>query len=362
MKTSRVIARTLTIYFCLLTGAVSALDAPLAMVPAGLNSGDEFYIIFVTSGTTDAVSMDIADYNAFVNTQADNSGVKGTDDATITWKAVVGTSGGGDQCDPYDGDATATAIYNLNGDKVADDRADMFDASLDNPILYDQDGNALDTNVWTGCYQDGNISPGFLMGDASPTYGESLSTVTQWVGVGAGANTNTYSIYAVSPKLTVPIVVEFSQQFSPDSIAEGNNTTLTYTINNTDTVSAATALAFTNTLPGAIEVAPIPNEATTCTGGTLTAVAGASVISYTGGTVSASSSCTISVDITEAYYGALPRSVINTSGDLTSSLGNSGTSNDTLEVIEATSCVDHRGSVSITKTATTAPTIQGGTA
>ncbi len=164
------------------------------------------------------------------------------------------------------------------------------------------------------------------------------------------------------PSLRVITPPVFTQQFSPDSIAENNITKLTYNIDNTATASSATALAFTNNLPGTVEVAPTPGIITTCTGGTLTADAGADSINYSGGTVSANSSCTISVDIMDVSNdrdGILPRNITNTSGSLTSSLGNSGTSTDTLEVIEATSCADHRGSVSITKTVTSVPSFQG---
>uniref|UniRef100_UPI000806940E autotransporter domain-containing protein n=2 Tax=Tritonibacter mobilis TaxID=379347 RepID=UPI000806940E len=61
---------------------------------------------------------------------------------------------------------------------------------------------------------------------------------------------------------------------------------------------------------------------------TLTASGGGSTISYTGGTVSASASCSLQADVTAATDG----SYSNTSGDLTSSLGNSGTSSASLTV------------------------------
>ena len=66
----------------------------------------------------------------------------------------------------------------------------------------------------------------------------------------------------------------------------------------------------------------------TCSGGTLTAVSGSGVITYTGGTVAAGASCTVSVDLTSAS----PGTYINTSGDLTSSIGNSGDATATLVV------------------------------
>ena len=41
--------------------AIGSVDA--AIMPTDLNSGDPYYLAFVTQGTRDAVSGDIADYN-----------------------------------------------------------------------------------------------------------------------------------------------------------------------------------------------------------------------------------------------------------------------------------------------------------
>jgi hypothetical protein len=186
-----------------------ALDAPAAMVPAGLNPGDDFYIIFVTSTTRDATSTDIADYNAFVNTAADLSGGKGTDDATITWR-VVGATATDDQCDPYDGDASATPMYNLNDEKVADDRADMLDGSLDNDISSNETGGIAGLGgTWTGCFNNGTPDVGSTLGVASPTYGLRTSDST-WADFLVAAAASTYRLYAVSPKLTVAAGVSAS--------------------------------------------------------------------------------------------------------------------------------------------------------
>ena len=124
----------------------------------------------------------------------------------------------------------------------------------------------------------------------------------------------------------------FSAAFSPDSIAEGGTSTLTFTIDNVGNSFDATALDFTNNLPSGVVIATPPNASTTCTGGTLTATAGSGTISYTGGAVTADSSCTVGADVTASASG----SYANTSGDLTSSLGNSGSASDTLTATDAT--------------------------
>ena len=80
-------------------------------------------------------------------------------------------------------------------------------------------------------------------------------------------------------------------------------------------------------LAGLVVASPA-NASTTCSGGTLTATSGTGTVSYTGGTVAAAATCRVSADITAASDGAYT----NTTGDLTSSFGNSGTSDATLTV------------------------------
>ena len=136
--------------------------------------------------------------------------------------------------------------------------------------------------------------------------------------------------YAVAGlAIDVPAVPPtFTKIFSPDTIAPGGTSTLTFTIDNTGSLVDASSLDFTDNLPAGVTVANPANASTTCTGGPLTAVAGTSVISYTGGTVSAGRACTVQADVTSSTSG----NHNNTSGDLTSSAGNSGTAANTLVV------------------------------
>ena len=123
------------------------------------------------------------------------------------------------------------------------------------------------------------------------------------------------------------VAPQFTKSFSPSTIF-GDTSTLTFTIDNTANLVDATALDFTDNLPAGMIIATPANESTTCTGGTITALSGTGVITYTGGTVSNGTSCTVQVDI----EGVLSGTHINTTGDLTSSLGNSGTASDSLTV------------------------------
>ncbi|MFT7553377.1 MAG: hypothetical protein ACI9BV_003711, partial [Rhodothermales bacterium] len=121
----------------------------------------------------------------------------------------------------------------------------------------------------------------------------------------------------------------FSQAFSPNPAVAGVTSTITFTVDNTgSTTASAKALRFVDTFPAGLVVAAAPNASTTCTDGTLTAVAAAGSITYADGTVGAAATCLITVDVVAAATG----DYTNTSGSLTSSLGDSGTSTATLRV------------------------------
>ena len=69
------------------------------------------------------------------------------------------------------------------------------------------------------------------------------------------------------------------------------------------------------------------NASTTCSGGTLTAVEGTGVVIYSGGSIAKGGDpCTVEVDVM-SFVAAVYE---NTTGDLTSSLGNSGPASATL--------------------------------
>jgi uncharacterized repeat protein (TIGR01451 family) len=156
----------------------------------------------------------------------------------------------------------------------------------------------------------------------------------------AGSYLNTTSDLYVAGVPTVPpatanLIIEtaptFSKGFAPATIVLGDTSTLTLTIDNSANTVTATGLDLTDSLPAGMEIANPANASTTCTGGTLTAVAGSGTIAYSGGTVAAGASCTVVADVTGTTIGNLD----NTSGNLTSSAGDSGTAFATLQVTSA---------------------------
>jgi uncharacterized repeat protein (TIGR01451 family) len=125
-----------------------------------------------------------------------------------------------------------------------------------------------------------------------------------------------------------PVTPVFTMLFGPDSINAGEVSTLTFTIDNSGSRLAATDLSLNHQLPVGLVLATPANPATTCLGGNLVALSGTDTISYTGGTVPAGQICTVTVGVTSREGGDFP----NTSGELTSSLGKSGSASNALEV------------------------------
>ena len=133
---------------------------------------------------------------------------------------------------------------------------------------------------------------------------------------------------AATDTLTVNPPPAFSKLFNADVIRPGDISQLSFSIDNSTSTVAATALDFSDVFPAGLVVNTPANTSNTCSGGVLTAVAGSNSVSYTGGSVNAASSCQITVDVTSSVLGTAS----NLSGNLTSSLGNSGSASDDLLV------------------------------
>jgi uncharacterized repeat protein (TIGR01451 family) len=126
----------------------------------------------------------------------------------------------------------------------------------------------------------------------------------------AGALTTSQGASNAAPAsatLTVvtPPNVALIKTFRPILIVAGGSTTLRVTISNTAAgAGSLTGVAFGDTLPSGLVVAPVPNASTTCGAGSVTAVAGAASYSLADGSVAAGASCSVSLTVTAAAPGA----------------------------------------------------------
>jgi hypothetical protein len=179
-----------------------ASDAAIVTVPAGLNPGDTYRLVFVTTDTTTATSTNIADYNAFVTSEADS--VSALADLGATW-TVIGSTDSVDALTNIG--ASTSGIYNLVGQEVADGTDGLFTGTFSNPanpIDIDQHGaTVVEGSVWTGTNTDGTAAVGSALGDSDAIDG--YTTVLNFIDAGDYSTccTHSLSVYAISSELTV---------------------------------------------------------------------------------------------------------------------------------------------------------------
>ncbi|HEY1714272.1 MAG TPA: hypothetical protein VGG07_15290 [Solirubrobacteraceae bacterium] len=128
----------------------------------------------------------------------------------------------------------------------------------------------------------------------------------------ADGNTGSGSLTVVSPP-------SITLQFGAPSFPLHGSTSLTFTIENTNGVTALSGLAFSDQLPAGLATASPANVTNSCAG-TTTAPSNGTTVSLSGGTLGANASCTISIDVTGVAAGTQVNSVTN----LTSTEGGDG--------------------------------------
>lgn len=221
----------------------------------------------------------------------------------------------------------------------------------DNDGLTNVDGLARLVSVGNNARVDGNAVLNACTGlvalldefdDAAPGPGVAPTpdvggTVTVSANGGSSCNSQAEILGTAIPPV-------FSQLFSPAVITLGfvtTTSTLEFTIDNSASIVRATELAFANTLPAGLILATPANAGTSCMGGSLTASDGTALIDYSDGLVAAGASCSVTVDV----IGAVVGNYTNTSGPLTFTLGNSGSSTARLRVQDSPTNRSYTGSL-----------------
>ena len=115
------------------SNAPTDVPSDWSLVPSGLNNGDEFRLLFLTSGTRDATSSSIGTYNAFVQNAAANG--HAVIQAYRSGFRAVGSTRDDDARDntatTYTAGDKGVPIYWLGGNRLADDYEDFHDGSWD---------------------------------------------------------------------------------------------------------------------------------------------------------------------------------------------------------------------------------------
>lgn len=138
-----------------------------------------------------------------------------------------------------------------------------------------------------------------------------------------GNNTGADTVNVIAPP-------SISKNFSPDPILVNGTSILTFTITNSNTGTALTGVGFTDPLPAGLQVASPSNASTaSCGSPTFAPSAADTTLTFSGGTIAASGTCTVSVDVTATTSGVKN----NTTGNVTSTNGGTGnTASDALTV------------------------------
>lgn len=202
--------------FCTLLAAVllsSGVARADLFLPSGLNPGDKYRIAFVTGGVRNATSTNIADYNAFVTTEANLSGSLVTSLST-TWTAIASTAtvDARDNSSTNPGSttyATNIPIYLVDGSTIiANNYADLWDGSLDAPLNLTQYGGDRNSQVWTGSTFGGQVLPTHALGDGASNRGVSNVAHVWWSQFEWTSNTTQLPLYGISGVLTAVAVPE----------------------------------------------------------------------------------------------------------------------------------------------------------
>jgi len=198
--------KSIAVSLCLVIATLAlttqmTLAAPIT-VPTGLNPGDQYRLVFVTSATRTATSSDINSYNDFVDAIGDT--VVASD-----WKAMASTAGvdARDNTGTNPGiDPTGVPIYLLNDTRMANGYSDLWDGFVLNAPNISETGDVLNGRVWTGSLRQGVGS--FTLGETLATVGFSSVPAIGWMNNEQLGSGSSFSLYAMSDVLTVPPVPE----------------------------------------------------------------------------------------------------------------------------------------------------------
>ena len=196
------------------------LSAEVTLQPSGLEPGDRYRLLFVTSESRDALSHDIDDYNNFVQSVADAAPVVGP--WGLTWKALAST----DTVDARDNTGTNpalgshTSVVRIDGALIADSYESFYSTGGDTATNVSLDVTELGSTlmidlgptlsspgapVWTGTSFDGTALSNGELGDDGTNFvalGFANFSLDPALLADFQPPGNSYSLYAVSQVLT----------------------------------------------------------------------------------------------------------------------------------------------------------------
>ena len=200
-----------------------------ALKPSGLNAGDKFRLLFITSTVRDATATAIATYNTFVQTAAKAGHSAITDSCGNLFK-VLGSTAAVDARDNAGTTGAGFPIYWLGGAKVADSYTDFHDGSWGSSAGRNENGGATTSaTFFTGSKDDGTAI-------SLSIFGTSISGVRTGRtdrGLDGGSDvtkTTNDNFLAISPVFHVGTTPSGSLTFTPTSVTVVEGEDATYTV------------------------------------------------------------------------------------------------------------------------------------
>jgi hypothetical protein len=182
---------------------LAAFGGPIT-VPTGLHSGDQYRLAFVTSATRGATSSNIADYNAFVTTDANS--VPALAALGTTWTAIASTASANADDNTNTNpsmDPVGVPIYTLGNTLIASTNTALWSGSITNPISFEDNGSLATVVVWTGTGKNGSAYSPYPLG-ATPyvEFGDPTQARQEWIQYDPNPPTVLQPLYAMSGVLT----------------------------------------------------------------------------------------------------------------------------------------------------------------
>lgn len=176
--------------------------------PAGLQPGDKFYLVFVTSGSTQAFTSNppISGYDGFVFNEAALNGLTTYNASFVDWYALGSFSQfAGPDVSAISRFNPAFPVYRLDGAKIANDGTDLWDGTIQNLLNVAPDLSTVNAIVWTGSEVNGSPAGNNATlnnGQNNPRAGANLSTTSLWISGTDFPYSTELHLYAFSSELT----------------------------------------------------------------------------------------------------------------------------------------------------------------
>ena len=180
------------------------VPANWGLVPSGLSEGDAFRLLIVTSTRQNAEDTAIADYNRVVQGDVSSTGHAVIRSYSAGFNALGCTRATSAIVNTYTGSTdTAAAIYWLNGAKVADDYADLYDDSWDSHAPRYPGGTNAPTSgagsrAFTGCRDSGASSGSNYLGAGQVREGNPVSPGFEIEASSTASRTDSRRFYGLS--------------------------------------------------------------------------------------------------------------------------------------------------------------------